>query len=91
MNSIEEDVYTKAAAQAAQLSALPLASLVQSKALMKHNVNEIVEWIDHEAEIFMQRVGSPEMLEAVQAFMQNVNLISHNSTNFQTYELNEVV
>ena len=70
VNSIEEDVYTKAAAQATQLSALPLASLVQSKALMKHNVNEIVEWIDHEAEIFMQRVGSPEMLEAVQAFMQ---------------------
>src|SRR5690606_41202710 len=29
VNSIEDDVYTKAAAQAAQLSALPLASLVQ--------------------------------------------------------------
>src|SRR5690606_33297293 len=70
VNSIEEDVYTKAAAQAAQLSALPLASLVQSKDSMKHNVNEIVEWIDHVAEIFMQRVGSAEMLEAVQAFMQ---------------------
>ncbi len=51
--------------KAAQLSALPLASLKQSKALMKHNVDEIVEWIDHEAEIFMQRVGSPEMMEAV--------------------------
>ncbi len=43
---------------------------MQSKALMKHNVNEIVAWIDHEAEIFMDRVGSPEMMEAVAAFMQ---------------------
>lgn len=70
VNSIEEEVYSKAAQQAAQLAALPLASLVQSKALMKHNLNEIVEWIDHEADIFMQRVGSPEMMEAVAAFMQ---------------------
>ena len=70
VNSIEDDVYTAAAKQAAQLSALPLASLEQSKALLKHNVNEIVAWIDHEAEIFMDRVGSPEMMEAVSAFMQ---------------------
>lgn len=70
VNSIEDDVYAAAAKKAAQLSALPLASLVQSKALMKHNVNEIVAWIDHEAEIFMDRVGSPEMMEAVSAFMQ---------------------
>ncbi len=35
-------LYAVAAKKAAQLSALPLASLVQSKALMKHNVNEIV-------------------------------------------------
>ena len=70
VNSIEDDVYVAATKKAAQLSALPLASLVQSKALMKHNVNEIVAWIDHEAEIFMDRVGSPEMMEAVAAFMQ---------------------
>ncbi|QXW26931.1 enoyl-CoA hydratase/isomerase family protein [Acinetobacter johnsonii] len=69
VNSIEDDVYA-AAPKSAQLSALPLASLVQSKALMKHNVNDIVAWIDHEAEIFMDRVGSPEMMEAVAAFMQ---------------------
>ena len=70
VNSVEEDAYAKATQQAQTLAALPLASLVQTKALMKHNVNEIVEWIDHEAEIFMQRVGSPEMMEAVGAFMQ---------------------
>ncbi|MBE9401074.1 MAG: enoyl-CoA hydratase-related protein [Acinetobacter sp.] len=70
INSIEDDAYDKAQKQAKIMSALPLASLKQSKALMKHNVNEIVAWIDHEAEIFMQRVGSPEMMEAVAAFMQ---------------------
>ena len=70
INSIEEDVYTTAQKKAAQLAALPLASLVQSKALMKHDVDEIVSWIDHEAVIFMSRVGSPEMMEAVAAFMQ---------------------
>ena len=37
---------------------------------MKHDVAEIVQWIDHEAVIFMERVGSPEMMEAVGAFMQ---------------------
>ena len=37
---------------------------------MKHNLAEIIECIDDEAEIFMKRVGSPEMTEAVQAFMQ---------------------
>ena len=66
----EQGKYDKAQKQAKIMSALPLASLKQSKALMKHNVNEIVAWIDHEAEIFMQRVGSPEMMEAVAAFMQ---------------------
>ena len=70
INSIEDDAYDKAQKQAKIMSALPLASLKQSKALMKHNVNEIVAWIDHEAEILMQRVGSPEMMEAVAAFMQ---------------------
>lgn len=30
-----------------------------------------MEWIDHgKTKDFLQRVGSPEMLEAVQAFMQ---------------------
>jgi enoyl-CoA hydratase/carnithine racemase len=70
INSIESDVYATASKKASQLASLPLASLIQSKALMKHDVDEIVSWIDHEAVIFMSRVGSPEMMEAVQAFMQ---------------------
>ena len=55
---------------AQQLAALPLASIRQSKALMKHDLDEIVQCVDDEAEIFMQRVRSPEMKEAVQAFME---------------------
>lgn len=70
VNSIEEDVYAAALKQAQILAALPLASLRQTKALMKHNLDSIVHCIDHEAEIFMQRVSSPEMAEAVAAFMQ---------------------
>ena len=70
VNSIEEDAYAKALKQAQTLAALPLASLRQTKALMKHNLQEIVDCIDDEAEIFMKRVSSPEMAEAVAAFMQ---------------------
>ncbi len=70
INSIHENVYAYAQQQAEKLAALPLASLQQSKALMKHNLAEILTCIDDEAEIFMQRVASAEMLEAVQAFMQ---------------------
>ncbi len=70
INSIESDVYAHAQMQAQKLAALPLASLKQTKALMKHDLAEILTCIDYEAEIFMQRVSSPEMGEAVQAFMQ---------------------
>ncbi len=70
VNEIVEDVYAHADAQAKYLASLPLASLKQTKALMKHNLNEIIECVDHEAEIFMKRVKSPEMAEAVQAFLQ---------------------
>lgn len=70
INQISEDVYTLANKTAQQLSTLPLASIKQSKALMKQDLSEIIDCIDKEAEIFMQRVQSAEMKEAVQAFMQ---------------------
>lgn len=70
INSIEEDAYGHALHQAQTLAALPLASLKQTKALMKHNLQEIIQCVDDEAVIFMQRVKSPEMAEAVAAFMQ---------------------
>lgn len=70
INSIQEDVYAHALKQAQTLAALPLASIKQTKALMKHNLADIVKCIDDEAEVFMKRVASPEMMEAVGAFMQ---------------------
>lgn len=70
VNSIEDDVYGHALRQAQTLAALPLASLVQTKAMMKHNLAEVIQCVDDEAVIFMQRVKSPEMAEAVAAFMQ---------------------
>lgn len=70
VNEICEDAYLTAEQTATHLTALPLASLRQSKALMKHQLNEIIKCIDDEAEVFMQRVRSVEMQEAVQAFVQ---------------------
>lgn len=70
INSIEPDVYQKALQQAQHLAALPLASLRQTKTLMKPDLNDVIDCINHEADIFMKRVGSPEMMEAVSAFMQ---------------------
>lgn len=64
------DVYTHVEQVALQLSQMPLASLKQSKALMKSNLAEILAYIDMEADIFMKRVQSPETKEAVQAFME---------------------
>ena len=70
VNDVVEDVYATAQQTAEQLAALPLASLKQTKALMKKDLADIVACVDEEAEIFMQRVRSAEMMEAVQAFMQ---------------------
>ena len=70
VNNVVEDVYSTTQQTAQHLAALPLASLKQSKALMKKDLAEIIACVDEEAEIFMQRVRSPEMMEAVQAFMQ---------------------
>ena len=70
VNDVVEDVYATAQQTAEQLAALPLASLKQTKALMKKDLADIITCVDEEAEIFMQRVRSTEMMEAVQAFMQ---------------------
>lgn len=70
VNQIVTDVYQHAHEQALHMAALPLAALKQTKALMKHNLPQIIQCINDEAEIFMQRVQSPETREAVQAFMQ---------------------
>lgn len=64
------DVYDFADETAKNMAKLPIASLKQTKALMKQNLAEILTWIDEEAEIFMQRVKSPELHEAVKAFLE---------------------
>ncbi|PVZ88645.1 enoyl-CoA hydratase [Serratia sp. S1B] len=64
------DVYDFASETAKNMAKLPIASLKQTKALMKQNLLEILAWIDEEAEIFMQRVKSPELHEAINAFLE---------------------
>lgn len=64
------DVYDHVSALAQNLTCLPLASLKQSKAMMKHQLAEILRYIDNEAEIFIKRVQSVEAREAVQAFIE---------------------
>ncbi|MFW1941868.1 enoyl-CoA hydratase-related protein, partial [Acinetobacter junii] len=56
VNDVVEDAYATAQQTAQHLAALPLASLKQSKALMKKDFAEILACVDEEAEIFMQRV-----------------------------------
>lgn len=70
INEIVADPYTYADEQAQHLTALPLASLKAVKSLMKHNLEQILQCIDDEAEVVIQRAQSPEMFEAVSAFMQ---------------------
>lgn len=70
INEIVDDCDAKAYAQALQLVQLPTASLIASKKLMKHNMAQILQCIDHEAEIVMQRAASVEMVEAVSALLQ---------------------
>ncbi|AMW78396.1 enoyl-CoA hydratase [Acinetobacter sp. TGL-Y2] len=70
INEIVNLPYDYASAQAQHLATLPIASLKAAKKLMKHNLDQILKCIDDEAEVVMQRVGSPEMFEAVNAFMQ---------------------
>lgn len=70
INAIVEDPYTFSTAQAHELALLPIASLQIVKSQMKHNLQQILACIDHEAEIVCQRIQSPELMEAISAFMQ---------------------
>ncbi|OTG90182.1 hypothetical protein B9T35_15320 [Acinetobacter sp. ANC 3832] len=56
--------------QARHIAALPSAALKTIKSQMKHHLEHVIECIDHEAKIVAQRIKSPEMLEAVMAFLQ---------------------
>lgn len=70
LNAVVDNPYEYATVQARHLASLPIASLKAVKKLMKHNLDQILKCIDDEAEIVMQRANSPEMFEAVSAFMQ---------------------
>lgn len=70
VNEIIDKPYECAQNKAQHLASLPIASLKAVKVLMKHNINDILKCIDNEAEFVMQRATSPEMFEAVSAFMQ---------------------
>lgn len=70
INAIVEDPYTFSTAQAVEIALLPTASLQIVKSQMKHNLQQILACIDHEAEIVCQRIQSPELMEAISAFMQ---------------------
>ncbi|MEE9901412.1 MAG: enoyl-CoA hydratase [Acinetobacter haemolyticus] len=65
------DVYDYAFQKAKKLAALPSASLQITKAMLKQSENRsVLDCIDKEGEIFLQRLQSPELKEALTAFSQ---------------------
>lgn len=70
LSEIVDDPYQKAMSEAQYLASLPMASLKAVKKMMKHDIERVLTCIDEEAEVVMQRANSPEMFEAVSAFMQ---------------------
>lgn len=57
--------------RARQLSSQPAAAVRQTKALLKAGIDEALrETVRREAEIFMERLASPEAREALAAFVQ---------------------
>lgn len=65
-----DDPYAQAQQTATELVKLPLSAVRQTKALMQAHQIDLIQLIDDEAEIFMQRVKSPELLEAIHAFRE---------------------
>ena len=68
---IDGDVYQHARDKAARLVSLPAISLKITKQMLRKNtMPQVIDCINEEAAVFMERVKSPEMKEAVTAFMQ---------------------
>ncbi|MEC7118937.1 MAG: enoyl-CoA hydratase-related protein [Pseudomonadota bacterium] len=69
---IEQDVYAYARQKALRLTTLPTASLRITKQLLRGNLphQAVIDCINAEATIFMQRVKSAEVLEALAAFKE---------------------
>lgn len=67
----DEEVMTTALSKARQLVAQPAAAVRQTKALLKRSTAAALqETLRVEAEIFLQRLASPEAAEALQAFAE---------------------
>lgn len=67
----DDQVMVVSLVKARQLAAQPAAAVRQTKALLKRSTAaELHETLRVEAEIFMQRLSSPEAAEALQAFAQ---------------------
>jgi len=66
-----ESLLDRASERAAALAALPPAAVRESKKLIRQAVNDqILEVLDREDEVLSQRVASPELAEAVAAFLE---------------------
>lgn len=72
VNQIVEDgdVYAHALAKAERLTQLPMASLIMSKQLLRGQTPQVLEQINAEGELFIERAQSAALHEAVAAFKE---------------------
>jgi enoyl-CoA hydratase/carnithine racemase len=62
------ELESAAAATARAIAALPPLGVLAARRLMRGSADEIAARIDQEAEVFRQRLASPEAREAFQTF-----------------------
>jgi enoyl-CoA hydratase/carnithine racemase len=61
----------RVSSRAADLAALPPAAVRQTKALIRQNLSDqLIEVMEREGEVFMERLASPEAAEAFAAFFE---------------------
>lgn len=70
INAIVTDPEQLALEKAQHMAAMPLSALKIIKSQIRKPLDEIIQCIDDEAEIVATRLKSPEMMEAVMAFLQ---------------------
>ncbi|OOR89960.1 enoyl-CoA hydratase [Moraxella caviae] len=66
----DTDVYEHAQNTARALAALPMSALTASKRLLRQDLDETLACIDKEGEVFLERLRSKELLEAISAFRE---------------------
>ena len=70
INQITEQPEQLALEKAQQMAQMPLSSLKIIKRQIRKPLDQVIQCIDDEAEVVATRLKSPEMLEAVMAFLQ---------------------